>query len=169
MLALQALRARFRNHMASQRSLFEGRMLQRSSRSASYRSPGARSPATVRHWLVGAGGNSLAVCLAASLEACFALKPAPILSPLQVVASYDLASPRAMPPAAPTAAAGAAAPAAAPTVLPAAALPEGPPPGFRPKLGYYCFEFRWRVRQVRICWLVQLGSGRLAGGGLVEH
>lgn len=41
-LAWQALRARFRRHMATQRGLFEERMSQRSSRSASARSPGSK-------------------------------------------------------------------------------------------------------------------------------
>ena len=44
-LAWQALRERFRRHMASQRGLFEERMSQRSSRSASARSPGSKGAA----------------------------------------------------------------------------------------------------------------------------
>lgn len=37
-----------------------------------------------------------------------------------------------------------------------ALLVEGPPSGVRGKLGYYWFEFRWRVRQVSF-----LGEGRV--------
>lgn len=44
-LAWQALRARFQRHMATQRGLFEERMSQRSSRSASVRSPGNKDAA----------------------------------------------------------------------------------------------------------------------------
>ena len=56
---------------------------------------------------------------------------------------------------APAAAAAAAAPAAAKagsgSAEASAAAPGGPPPGWWPKVGYYWFEFRWRVRQVSHC------------------
>lgn len=48
---------------------------------------------------------------------------------------------------------GALAPAAAaPAAAAAAAAEEGPPPGLWPKVGYYWFELRWRVRQVVDHW-----------------
>ncbi|PRW21007.1 voltage-gated ion channel superfamily [Chlorella sorokiniana] len=93
--------------MATQRGLFEERMSQRSSRSASARSPDSK----------GATGQ-------------VAASPAPAVA--------------AAPAAAPTAADQA----ASSYTADSAAAAEGPPPGCWPKVGYYWFEFRWRVRQV---------------------